>query len=60
MSRNVLFDESQFGFSTKPNVYRLDMMIPPNLIFFPKTNNNDEVHDGEPIEPNNDESTFRT
>jgi hypothetical protein len=60
VSRDVFFYESQFGFSAKPNVYRLDIMFPPNPISFPETNNNDEVHDGEPIEPNNDESTFKT
>jgi len=58
--KNVFFYESQFGFSTKPNVSRLDIMFPPNLISFLETNNNDEVHDGKPIEPNNDESTFWT
>jgi hypothetical protein len=35
-------------------------VFPPNPISFPKTNNSDEVHDGEPIEPDNDESTSRT
>jgi hypothetical protein len=58
--RDVFFDESQFGFLAKPNVSRLHIVFPPNLISFLETNNRDEVHDGELIEPNNDESTFRT
>lgn len=60
VSKDVLFDESQFGFLAKPNVSRLDIVFPPNPIFFPKTNNSDEVHDGEPTEPSNDKSTSRT
>jgi hypothetical protein len=60
VSKDVLFDESQFGFSAKPNVSRLDIMFPSNPISFFETNNNDEVHDGEPIEPSNDESTSKT
>jgi hypothetical protein len=57
--RNVLLDESQFGFSTKPNLFRLDLMFPPPNSFL-ETNNSDEVHDEEQIEPGNDESTFKT
>jgi hypothetical protein len=33
---------------------------PPNPIYFLETDNKDEVHDEEPIEPNNDESTSST
>lgn len=60
MSRDVVFDESKFVYLAKPNVSKLDIVFPPNLISFPKTNNSDEVHDGEPIEPSNNESTSRT
>jgi hypothetical protein len=35
-------------------------MFPPYPISFLEINNSDEVHDGEPIEPNNYESTFKT
>jgi hypothetical protein len=58
--KDVLFDEFQFGFSAKPNVSWLDIVFPPNPISFLETNNSDEVHDGELIEPSNDESTSKT
>jgi hypothetical protein len=54
VSKDVLFNEFQFGFPTKPNVCQLDIVFPPNPISFLETNNNDEVHDGELIEPSND------